>query len=161
MAIRLQTKPLASPAIAISAVPIFNDLREGGVMWKIMMLIWSLPFGLGFVMLARLAQGSPPLTDKERRLLLGDTREITWSPWLAIKFIVLAVVFFIAGFFEVLVLGSFGSLFLILVSLMTGLAATLLVGRCLRTGTRKHRIAARNSAPSRARDGRRVHLFSR
>jgi ABC-type Mn2+/Zn2+ transport system permease subunit len=130
-------------------------------MWKIMMLIWSLPSGLGVVMLARLAQGSPPLTDKERRLLFGDTNEMTWSPWLAIQFIVLAVVFFTIGFFEEFVLPSFGSLFLIVMSLMTGLVATLLVGRCLHTGTRKQRIAARNSAPSHARDSRRVHLFSR
>lgn len=130
-------------------------------MWKIMMLIWSVPLTLGFVMLGRLAQGTPPLTDKERRLLFGDIKEMTWSPWLAIKFIVLAVVFFTAGFFDVFVLPSYGSLFLITVSLMTGLAATVLVGRCLHSKSREHRIAARDSVPSRAHENRRVHLFSR
>ena len=130
-------------------------------MWKIFLLLWSVPLAFGFVMLARVAEGSPPLNDKEWRLLFGDTKEMTLSPWLALKFAALAVVFFIIGFFEELVLVNMGSLSLIVVSLLTGLAAMLLLARSLRSESRKNRIAARNSARSRARDSHRAGLFSR
>jgi len=130
-------------------------------MWKIIMFLWSVPLALGVVMVARLAEGSPPLNDKEWRLLFGDTKEMTLSPWLALKFVALAVVFFIIGFFEELILVNIGSLALVIVSLMTGLAAMLLLTRCLRSESRENRIAAQNSAPSHARDSRSAGLFSR
>ncbi len=129
-------------------------------MWKIIILLWSVPFALGVLMLARLAEGSPPLNDKESRLLFGDTKEMTLSPWLALTFVALAVVFFIIGFFEELILVNIGSLPLVVVSLMTGLAAILLLARCLRSESRKNRIAARNSAPSPARDSHSAGIVS-
>jgi hypothetical protein len=130
-------------------------------MRKIIMLLWSVPLALGFVMLARLGEGSPPLNDKEWRLLFGDTKETTLLPGLALKLVALAVMFFIIGFFEELILVNIGSFSLVVVSLMTGLAAMLLLARCLRSESRENRIAARNSAPSRARDSRNAGLFSR
>ena len=130
-------------------------------MWKIMMLLWSVPIALGIVMLARLVEGSPPVSDKEWQLFFGDRKEMTWSPWLAVEFVALAVVFFIIGLFEGLVLVNLGSLSLAAAALITGLAAMLLVAGCLRFKSRKNQIASRDSAPYRARDNHSADLFSR
>lgn len=121
-------------------------------MWNMLMLLWAVPLVLWIVMLARLADGNPPITDKECHLLFGNTKEQTWSPWLAVEFVALTVVFFIIGVFEGLVLVNLGSLLLVVVPLMTGVAAMLLLAGCLRSASREKRVAARETALSRARD---------
>ncbi len=129
-------------------------------MWKIL-LLWFVPLAFGLVILVRLAEGSPPVSDEEWRLLFGDTREMAWSPWLALEFVALAVLFFIIGFFEGLVLVNFGPILLIAALLMTGFAAMFLLARCLRSHPREDRVVARDSAPSRAHDSHSAGLFSR
>ncbi len=130
-------------------------------MWEMILLLWSVPLALGFAMLIRLAEGSPPVDDKESQLLFGDTKEMTWSPWLILKFVALAVVFLIIGLFEELVLVNLGTFLLVVAPLMTGLAAIFLVARSLRSNSRENRVASRDSALSRARDRRSAGLFSR
>jgi len=121
-------------------------------MWKMIMLLWSVPLALGIVMLARLAEGSSPINNKEWQLFFGDTKDLTWSLWLGLEFIALAALFFMIGVFEGLVLVNFGSLWVVAAALMTGVAAMFLLAHCLRSASREKRIPARDSASSRARE---------
>ncbi len=122
-------------------------------MWEMIFFLWSVPLAFGIVVLARLADGNPPLTDKERQVLFGDTEERTWPPWLVVGFVALAVVFFAIGFFEGLVVANLGSFLMVATPLITGLAAIVLLAGCLRSASSGHRVAARNTVSSRARDG--------
>ena len=104
-------------------------------MWKIILLLWSIPLALGLVMLLRVVGGVPAISDKESRLLFGNAKEMTLSLWMGFKFAVLSVLFFILGIVESLVLIHISSVWLVLVPLVTGLGAMLFLVLWLRSGS--------------------------
>ena len=125
-------------------------------MWIILILLWLLPVALGIVIAARVLGGLPPVNQAEWRALFRNTKEFKLSIWTALTFTTLMPVFFFIGILEALILPNIGSYWLVLVPLLTGLAAMLLVIVCLRTGGRQSPV--RQSLRSRARPptGRRV-----
>ncbi|MGH7782295.1 MAG: hypothetical protein ACREO5_00400 [Candidatus Binatia bacterium] len=121
-------------------------------MWIILLLLWLLPLALGIVLTARVSGGASVVSDKEWRLLFGDTKEMQVSIWTALPFALLTLLFFFAGIVEGLVLTNLGSVWLVLVPLVTGLGAMLLVGLWLRMGARETRLPQHRTARSRVRE---------
>src|SRR5918993_2971506 len=117
------------------------------IMWIILVLLWLLPVALGIVIAARVLGGLPAVNKDEWRALFRDTKDFKVSIWMGLTFTTLAIVFFFIGVFEGLVLPNIGSYWLVLVPLLTGVAATLLVIFCLRTGGRhsplRHSVRSR------------------
>ncbi len=114
-------------------------------MWEMILLLWLAPLAFAIVALARLAEGSPPVTDDELRLCFGEDQEIRWLPWLLPGLFALAVIFFGIGFFEGLVVVNFSSFWIITAPLATAIAAVLLLGLCLRHASRSERVETRDS----------------
>jgi ABC-type bacteriocin/lantibiotic exporter with double-glycine peptidase domain len=79
------------------------------------------------------------VSENEWRALFRDKSDFKLSISTGLSFTVFAVMFFFIGVLEGLVLISIGSYWLVLVPLLTGLAALLLVLLWLRTGTRETR----------------------
>ncbi len=130
-------------------------------MWEMILLLWLVPLVFAIVALARLADGSPSVTDDESRLFFGDNNEIHWSPWLLIAFLALAVVFFGVGFFEGLVVMNFGAFWIITAPIATAVAAIMLLRLCLRLASDQKRIPARETAQWLAHARRFTHFFYR
>jgi hypothetical protein len=127
-------------------------------MWIMLLLLWSLPLAGAILILARLGDGSPALTDGEAKLLLGD-EERDWSPRLLVELVVIGLFFFMAGIFEGLVLPNFGVGWSIVAALLTGVAAIAVVSYRLRSA-RPRRARTRVTRPSALYD-RIAHLFTR
>jgi hypothetical protein len=106
-------------------------------MWIILVLLWLVPVSLGLVIAARVLGGLPAVSEPEWRVLFRDPNDFKLSISMALMFTFFAVVFFFLGVFEGLVLTNVGSYWLVLVPLLTGLAALLLVLLWLRTGARE------------------------
>jgi hypothetical protein len=106
-------------------------------MWIILILLWLLPLSLGLVLCARVLGGLPAVSEHEWRALFRDRIDFKPSLWSALGFAVFAVMFFLLGVLEGVVLVNVGSYWLVLVPLLTGLAALLLVLFWLRTGIRE------------------------
>jgi hypothetical protein len=115
-------------------------------MWIILILLWLLPLSLGLVLSARVLGGLPAVSEQERRALFRDRIDFKPSLWSALAFAVFAVIFFLLGVLEGVVLVNIGSYWLVLVPLLTGLAVLLFVLFWLRTGVREFLM------PRRARD---------
>lgn len=122
-------------------------------MWIILVLLWLLPVALGIVIAARVLGGLPAVNEAEWRALFRDTKDFKVSIWMALTFTTLMILFFSIGVLEGLVLPNIGSYWLVLVPLLTGLAAMLLVILCLRTSGRQSPV--RQSVRSRGRASRR------
>jgi hypothetical protein len=116
------------------------------IMWIILILLWLLPLSLGLVLSARVLGGLPAVSEQERRALFRDRIDFKPSLWSALAFAVFAVIFFLLGVLEGVVLVNIGSYWLVLVPLLTGLAVLLFVLFWLRTGVREFLM------PRRARD---------
>jgi hypothetical protein len=108
-------------------------------MWIILILLWLVPLSLGLVLAARVLGGLPAVSEHECRALFRDKSDFKLSISTGLSFTVFAVMFFFIGVLEGLVLISIRSYWLVLVPLLTGLAALLLVLLWLRTGTRETR----------------------
>jgi hypothetical protein len=128
-------------------------------MWIILILLWLVPVALAIVIAARILGGLPAVNEDEWRALFRDTKDFKVSIWKGLTFTTLAIVFFFIGVFEALVLPNIGSYWLVLMPLLTGLAAMLLVILCLRT--RERQSPLRHSVRSRGRDSRPRHVLSR
>jgi hypothetical protein len=129
------------------------------IMWIILVLLWLLPVALGIVIAARVLGGLPAVNDHEWRALFRDTKDFKVSIWLGLTFTMLAIAFFFIGVVEGLVLPNIGSYWLVLVPLLTGLAAMLLVILCLRTGARQSPLG--HGVRSRGGGSRPRHVLSR
>jgi hypothetical protein len=116
------------------------------IMWIILILIWLAPLSLGLVIAARVLGGLPAVSENEWRALFRDKSDFKLSLSMALSFTIFALMFFFVGVLEGVVLINLGSSWLVLVPLLTGLAALLLVLLWLRTGTRE----TRNFRPIRA-----------
>jgi hypothetical protein len=79
--------------------------------------------------------GLPAVSKDEWRALFRDRSDFKLSLAMVLSFTIFAVMFFFFGALEAIVLINLGSLWLVLVPLLTGLAALLLVLLWLRTGT--------------------------
>jgi hypothetical protein len=135
-------------------------------MWTIILLLWLIPLALGILMLVRAADGTPAITEEERRLFFGEAEEMTVSLWLGLKFALISVLFFFVGLFEGLVLINLGPVWFVLVPLVTGLGAILLLQQLVRSASsEKHsseqRVSQRNTARSRDSVSRARRMLSR
>jgi len=130
-------------------------------MWIILLLLWLLPLALAIVLVARSAGGIPVVSIDEWRLLFGDTKNLRLSIWMLPAFAVLATLFFFIGVLEGLVLTNLGSLLLVLVPLLTGLAAMFVSLLWLRTGAREKPVRQQRTAPlgARTRHARYPHVL--
>jgi hypothetical protein len=118
-------------------------------MWTALLFLWSIPLALGVLALARRASGLPVLSDYESELWLGGDRETKLSLWMAIKFTVLALVFFLAGLVIGIVLLNFSALWIGASALLTGSGAVLFLVLWVRSGPRAGARARRHGAPER------------
>ena len=127
-------------------------------MWIMLLLLWLAPLALGLMVLKRAADGMPTLNRHERDLFFDETQKTELSPWLGFKFAALAVVFFIGGLVQGLILPNLGIFWMLAAPLLTGATAILFVALWLRskstvkgvfhrrislTERRAHRIANR------------------
>lgn len=134
-------------------------------MWTIILLLWLVPLALGILMLVRVADGTPAITEEERRLFFGEAEEMTLSPWVGLKFALISGLFFFAGLFEGLVLTNLGPVWLVMVPLVTGLGAILLVLQLVRSASsekrsNEQRVSQRNAPRSRASVSRARRMLS-
>ena len=135
-------------------------------MWTIILLLWLIPLVLGILMLVRVADGTPVITEEERRLFFGEAEEMTLSLWVGLKFALISVLFFLVGLFEGLVLINLGPVWFVLVPLVTGLGAILLLQQLVRSASSEkqsieQRVSPRNTARSRASVSRARRMLSR
>jgi TctA family transporter len=135
-------------------------------MWTIILLLWLIPLALGILILVRAADGTPAITEEERRLFFGEAEEMTVSLWVGLKFALISVLFFFVGLFEGLVLINLGPVWFVLVPLVTGLGAILLLQQLVRSASSEkqsseQRVSQRNTARSRASVSRARRMLSR
>jgi hypothetical protein len=105
-------------------------------MWKMIVLLWLIPLGLGIVALARLGRGESVLRDAERQFLFGNNhdKELRLSIWLGLKLAALSILLFFAGAFHGLVIASFGSFWAVLMPFLTAICIILILALWLRSG---------------------------
>src|SRR6516225_8819105 len=115
-------------------------------MWKIIVLLWSIPLALGLVIVVRMVGGTPAISDKESRFLLGNHQEMTFSLWMGFKFGVVSVLFFVVGVVEGLALTNIGSAWLVSVPLVTGLGVILVLVRWVRCAGQATPSLSRNAS---------------
>ena len=134
---RPQTSSMNSKAYQWNMVCTRTMDQEGRcLMWIILILLWLLPLSLGLVLSARVLGGLPAVSEQEWRALFRDRNNFKPSLWSLLAFAVFAVMFFLIGVLEGVVLVNIGSYWLVFVPLLTGLAALLLVLFWLRTEIR-------------------------
>ena len=117
-------------------------------MWKLLLSLWSIPLLLAIVVLMRRIDGVPLIKKDERRLWLGRFKDIRLSLWMGIKFALIAVVLFIVGLVEGIVLPNVNIFFQVLVPLLTTAGAILLLLGWLRWRVPPARALQRNAAHS-------------
>ncbi len=128
-------------------------------MWTIVFFLWLAPLGYFVFMLVR--EGSAVAAQSgASKALFGDNREIRLTPTMSLEFAVFAVLFFLAGIVEGLVLANLGSLWLVLVPLATGVGAALLLVQWVRWGERET-LHSRSTARMRARQTPRPGMLPR
>jgi hypothetical protein len=115
-------------------------------MWTMLLLLWSIPLAAGILIFARVWEGNPALTDQELELFFGDRRPIDLSPRMTIEFVALALLFFMLGVFEGLVLENFGTVWVVGGPLMTGIGAMCILAYRLRSAPRESRSSRRKPA---------------
>ena len=115
-------------------------------MWKIIVLLWSIPLALGIMILIRIVSGTSAISDKEWRFLLGNSQDMTLSLWMGFKFGLVSILFFVIGVVEGLVLTDIGSVWLLLVPVVTGLGALLALVRWVRSAGQATPSSPRNAS---------------
>ena len=121
-------------------------------MWKLLFSLWSIPLLLAIVVLMRRIDGVPLIKKDERRLWLGRSKDIRLSLWMGIKFALIAIVLFIAGLVEGIVLPNVNIFFQVLVPILTSAGVILLLLGWLRWRVPPARTLQRNPAPSATAD---------
>ena len=128
-------------------------------MWTMLLLLWSVPLAAAILILARLGDGMPALTDEEAKFVLGDG-DAGLSPRLLLELVVIGLFFFAVGIFEGLVLANFGTTWLIVAPLLTGIAAIGIVACRLRSAP-PYNAARLKAARASARHNRFADFFTR
>jgi hypothetical protein len=121
-------------------------------MWKLLLSLWSVPLLLGIVVLMRRINGVPLIKKDERRLWLGRSKDIRLSLWMGIKFALIAVVLFIVGLVEGIILPNVNIFFQFLVPILTSAGVILLLLGWLRWHVPPARALQRNPASSTTAD---------
>jgi hypothetical protein len=132
-------------------------------MWTSLLLLWSIPLAIVFVILARAAEGKPAVTDEESRLIFGDSddhKEMSVTTLMALKFALFATVFFGVGVLQGLVFVNLGAFWGGAIPLVTSMAAMLVLSYWARSGAHESR-AHRDVAHSRPRASRIARMLSR
>src|SRR5688572_13605079 len=106
-------------------------------MWIMLFLLWVIPITIAILAWARVMDGMPALKDNERELFFDETKETEFGPWLALTFSALAVVFFILGLVQGIILPSLGSVWFVIGPLLTGSRGILVRALWLRSGQRQ------------------------
>jgi hypothetical protein len=109
-------------------------------MWTSLVLLWSVPFAAALLILLRAAEGRSAAS---WTVLFGETNdldELPLSPWMALKFGLFAIVFFVVGVLQGLVFVNFGIAGKVLAPLLTGVGAMLLIAHWGRSGVRRYRL---------------------
>jgi hypothetical protein len=133
------------------------------LMWTSLLLLWSIPLVIVFVMLARTAEGKPAVTDEESRLIFGDRddrQEMSVTTLMALKFALFATVFFGVGVLQGLVFVNLGAFWAAAIPLITSMAAMLLLSYWVRSGGHENR-AHRDIAQSRPTASRIARMLLR
>ena len=117
-------------------------------MWKLLLSLWSIPLLLAIVVLMRRINGVPLIKKDERRLWLGRSKDIRLSLWMGIKFALIAIILFIAGLVEGIVLPNVNIFFQVLVPILTSAGVILLLLGWLRWHVPPARALQRNAAHS-------------
>ena len=118
-------------------------------MWKMIVLLWSVPLALCTVALVRLGRGESVLRDTERQFLFGNKKnekEVRLSGWLGAKLAVLSILLFLAGVFHGLVVVNVGSPWTLLLPVMTAVSVILLLLVWLRSALRNDSRAEQDTA---------------
>ena len=121
-------------------------------MWKLLLSLWSVPLLLGIVVLMRRIDGVPLIKKDERRLWLGRSKDIRLSLWMGIKFGLIAIVLFMAGLVEGIILPNANIFFQVLLPILTSAGAILLLLGWLRWRVPPARTLQRSPAPSTTAD---------
>ena len=117
-------------------------------MWKLLLSLWAVPLLLALVVLMRRIDGVPLIKKDERRLWLGRSKDIRLSLWMGIKFALIAVVLFIVGLVEGIILPNVNIFFQFLVPILTSAGVILLLLGWLRWRVPPARALQRNAAHS-------------
>jgi hypothetical protein len=96
-------------------------------------LLWIIPITLGIIAFVRVIEGMPALKPNERALLFDETKETQFGVWLAITFAALAVVFFVLGLVQGIILPNLSGFWFVIVPPLTGSAAVIIVVLWLRS----------------------------
>ena len=117
-------------------------------MWKLLLSLWAVPLLLAIMVLMRRINGVPLIKKDERRLWLGRSKDIRLSLWMGIKFALIAIILFIAGLVEGIVLPNVNIFFQFLVPILTSAGVILLLLGWLRWRVPPARALQRNAAHS-------------
>ena len=110
-------------------------------MWKLLLSLWSVPLLL-----------VPLIKKDERRLWLGRSKDIRLSLWMGIKFSLIAIVLFMVGLVEGIILPNANIFFQVLLPILTSAGVILLLLGWLRWRVPPARTLQRNPAPSATAD---------
>jgi len=117
-------------------------------MWKLISALWAVPLLLAIVVLMRRIDGVPLIKKDERRLWLGRSKDIRLSLWMGIKFALIAIVLFMAGLVEGIILPNANIFFQFLVPILTSAGVIFLLLGWLRWRVPPARTLQRNAAHS-------------
>jgi len=117
-------------------------------MWKLLLSLWAVPLLLAIMVLMRRINGVPLIKKDERGLWLGRSKDIRLSLWMGIKFALIAIILFIAGLVEGIVLPNVNIFFQFLVPILTSAGVILLLLGWLRWRVPPARALQRNAAHS-------------
>ena len=131
-------------------------------MWKMIVLLWSVPLALCTVVLVRVGRGESLLRNTEREFLFGNKnneKEVRLSGWLGIKLAVLSLLLFLAGVFHGLVVVNLGSPWMLLLPLLTAVCLILLLLVWLRSASNDEQDPARGVAHRRGTPAHHLDSF--
>ena len=96
-------------------------------MWTTLLLLWSVPLLLTAIALARWVVGDPVISKDEIRAWFGRAQSFRLSVWMIIELFLAAVVLFVAGLLEGLLLPNFNMFLQIVVPLATSVGLAMLL----------------------------------
>jgi hypothetical protein len=128
-------------------------------MWTMLLILWSVPLAAAGLILARMWEGRSAITKNESELFFGEAKPITLSLRIALEFAAIALLFFMLGIFEGLVLPNFGSAWAVVVPLMTSVGALAILAYRLRSAPLEKRTPRGKHAWATAAEERIVDLL--
>ena len=115
-------------------------------MWKVILVLWSIPVALGIAMATRIGRGSPAMTEDVWRLFFAVDQEANLTLSLGIKLALLALLLFFVGMAQGLILVNLGLLWVVMVPLATTLGVILILTQWLRSASNNASFPQRHDA---------------